>query len=43
MKNKEKYKAPEIELMKIDAVDIISTSNNNDIKPDNGENDGEWL
>ena len=43
MNKKENYQSPEIELMKINAADVISTSGLNDIKPDLGENDGEWL
>ena len=43
MKKKENYKTPEIELVKINAADVIATSGLNDIKPDLGENDGEWL
>ena len=44
MENKEKYKAPEIEWVKIAQGDVISTSGgNNNINPDLGENDGEWL
>ncbi len=43
MKKKENYQSPEIELVKINVTDVISTSGLNDIKPDLGENDGEWL
>ena len=43
MKHKNNYQSPEIELVKINAADVISTSGLNDIKPDLGENDGEWL
>ncbi len=43
MNKKENYQSPEIELVKINAADVIATSGLNDIKPDLGENDGEWL
>ena len=44
MKKKENYQSPEIELVKINVADVISTSGGlNDIKPDLGENDSEWL
>lgn len=43
MKSKEKYQVPEIEWVKIALNDVISTSGGNDINPDPGENDGEWL
>ena len=43
MKDKNNYQSPEIELMKINVADVIATSGLNDIKPDLGENDGEWL
>ena len=43
MKHKNNYQAPEIELVNVNVADIISTSDNNDIQPDLGENDGEWL
>ena len=43
MKHKNNYQSPEIELVKINATDVIATSGLNDIKPDLGENDGEWL
>ena len=43
MKHKNNYQSPEIELMKINVADVIATSGLNDIKPDLGENDGEWL
>lgn len=43
MENLKNYKSPKIELVKINIVDIISTSDLYDIKPDLGENDGEWL
>ena len=44
MKTHKKYASPEIELVKVSLNDVISTSGGlNDIKPDLGENDGEWL
>ena len=44
MKHKNNYQSPEIELVKINSADVISTSGgNNNINPDPGENDGEWL
>ena len=43
MENKENYKTPEFELVKITLNDVISTSGGNNINPDPGENDGEWL
>ena len=43
MKHKNNYESPEIELMKIAPCDVISTSGDNNIQPDYGENDGEWL
>lgn len=43
MKKKGNYKAPEIEWVKIAQGDVISTSVGNNINPDPGENDGEWL
>ena len=43
MNKKENYQSPEIELVKINVTDVIATSGLNDIKPDLGENDGEWL
>ena len=45
MKNKENYDSPELELFKLAPQDIIATSGeiDNDIEPDLGENDGEWM
>ena len=43
MKFKNNYQSPEFELVKINVTDVIATSGLNDIKPDLGENDGEWL
>ena len=43
MKYKNNYQSPEIELVKIATGDVISTSGGNNIQPDPGENDGEWL
>ena len=45
MKNRETYDTPELELIKLGNMDIIATSGeiDNDIEPDLGENDGEWM
>ena len=45
MKSKENYDSPELELVKFRSGDIIATSGemDNDIEPDLGENDGEWM
>ena len=43
MKRKFDYTSPDIEIIKIAAADIITTSGGNDIDADNGENDGEWM
>ena len=37
---KNSYKDPEIEIIRLSALDVVSTSN--DIGEDSGDNDGEW-
>lgn len=43
MERKLVYQKPEIDLIALLYTDIITTSGNNDIDEDAGENDGEWL
>ena len=36
------YESPEAEIIRLSALDVVSTSGENDIPEDGGDNDGEW-
>ena len=40
MKTKSLYEIPEVEIIRLSALDVVATSN--DIPEDGGDNDGEW-
>ena len=40
MKIKRNYESPEVEIIRLSALDVVSTSN--DIGEDSGDNEGEW-
>ena len=42
MNTRKEYDTPGFEIITISS-DVIKTSGGNNIKPDHGENDGEWI